>query len=213
MKLEYYGHSFWRIVTDSISIVIDPFDNIGYPIPQHLKADYVFVSHEHHDHNNVSIIKGNPRIIRDSGLYELPDMKAEFISVFHDNENGVRRGKNNIIMLILDGLKIIHCGDLGHLPSSNVLTKIDNPDLLLVPVGEVYTIALKEIWQMIKSIKPRLIFPMHFKTTALGFQLGELAAFTQSSVNVFNHGKNTIEITQELLSSEKTVILNWANKE
>lgn len=213
MKLEYYGHSFWRIVTDTISIVIDPFDDIGYPIPQNLIADYIFISHEHHDHNNVSIIKGNPQIIRTSGLHELKDFRAELISVFHDNEQGLRRGKNHIIKLELNGVVLVHCGDLGHLPSVEVLKKIDNPDLLLVPVGEVYTLAIKDARELITAIKPRLIFPMHYKTTALSFQLGGLESFTQNSPDVVYHDTNSIEITPELLSEGKTIVMDWANKE
>lgn len=51
--------SWWNL-----SVVIDPYNNkIGYEVPD-LAADLVLVAHEHSDHNNVSAMKGEPRIVR-----------------------------------------------------------------------------------------------------------------------------------------------------
>jgi len=76
MKVQYFGHSFWKVFTDSCSVVFDPFENIGYPMPKGLTADYVIISHEHHDHNNPSLIGGHPQILRKAGLYSGAGMKA-----------------------------------------------------------------------------------------------------------------------------------------
>jgi L-ascorbate metabolism protein UlaG (beta-lactamase superfamily) len=213
MKLQYFGHSFWGIFTPETRIVIDPFDNIGYPMPKDLYADYVIISHEHHDHNNVSLVKGNPQIIRTSGLHEIRGGKVELIQVFHDEESGAKRGKNHIIKLSIGGLTLVHCGDLGHLPGQDDLGKIANPDMLLVPVGEVYTLSLEEVWKLINSIKPILIFPMHYLTKSLSFRLGELEEFTRKTVNLVRHDSNVIEISPELLSAEKTIVMNWKGED
>jgi L-ascorbate metabolism protein UlaG (beta-lactamase superfamily) len=213
MKLQYFGHSFWCIYTSEVSIVIDPFDNIGYPMPENLSADYVIVSHEHHDHNNVSLIKGAPHVIRTSGLHQFKGGSAELISVYHDAEMGAKRGNNNIIRLNIDGYTLVHCGDLGHLPSQNVLQKINEPDMLLIPVGEVYTLSLQQVTAMIKAIRPRLIFPMHYQTQPLSFKLGTLEEFTSDANDVVRNNSNIIEITPELLSAEKTIIMDWKSED
>lgn len=213
MKLQYFGHSFWCIYTSGVSIVIDPFDNIGYPMPDNLSADYVIVSHEHHDHNNVSLIKGAPHVIRISGLHQLKDGTAELIPVYHDAEMGAKRGSNNIIRLDIDGYTLVHCGDLGHLPSQDVLQKINEPDMLLIPVGEVYTLSIQQVNAMIKAIKPRLIFPMHYQTQPLSFKLGKLEGFTTHATDVVRNNSNIIEITPELLSAEKTIIMDWKSED
>lgn len=212
-KLEYFGHSMWRIVASGFSIVIDPFDNIGYPMPENLTAQYVIISHEHHDHNNIALVKGNPEVIRTSGLHQNKDFTAELISVFHDNISGTQRGKNNLIKLQIDGLTLVHCGDLGHLPSEEIRLKVDKPDLLLIPVGEVYTLALTEAWKFIKAIQPKLILPMHYSTENLGFKLGKLDNFIRNSEHVIYHDSNTLELTPAVLSQPGTIILNWAKKE
>jgi len=213
MKLEYFGHSMWKIIANGFSVVLDPFDNIGYPMPSNLLAEYVIISHEHHDHNNVALVKGNPQVIRNSGLHRLPDFSVELIPVFHDNEAGAKRGKNHLIKLEIEDLTLIHCGDLGHLPSSDILEKIDKPDVLMIPVGEIYTLEMNDAWKFIKSIQPKLILPMHYNTDKLSFKLGRLEAFTQYSENVNYHDSNVLEISPELLSQQSTVIVNWVAKE
>lgn len=210
MKLEYFGHSFWGITTEEYKVVIDPFDNIGYPMPQNLEADYIFISHEHHDHNNVSIVKGNPQIIRTPGLYKLPGIVAELLSAFHDDVRGAKRGKNNIIKLEIDNITFVHCGDLGHVPEQDILTKLYKPDILFIPVGEVYTLSLSDVRILIDKLQPKLIFPMHYKTSFLSFNLGSLEAFLRDKSKVVYIKENTLEITKDLFDDSKTIVLNQA---
>ncbi|MFO7659489.1 MAG: MBL fold metallo-hydrolase [Candidatus Cloacimonadaceae bacterium] len=213
MQLEYYGHSMWRIAASGFSVVLDPFDNIGYPMPQNLAAEYVIISHEHHDHNNVDLVKGNPEVIRTSGLHQNKDFRAELIPVFHDYSAGAKRGKNHLIRLEIENLTLLHCGDLGHLPSQEVLAKIDQPDILMIPVGEVYTLDLSDAWTLIKTIKPKLILPMHYKTEKLTFGLGSLESFTRQAEQVELHDSNKLDITPDLLTGGRIIVVNWAAKE
>lgn len=209
MTLEYFGHSFWKISTKDVSIVIDPFDNIGYPMPKNLTADYVVISHEHHDHNNISLVQGIPTAIRTSGAHEFKHFIAELISVFHDETGGAKRGKNNIIKLTLENMVLVHCGDLGHLPSAEVLAKIQSPDVLLVPVGEVYTLALKEVWQFIQQINPQIIIPMHYQTPKLSFHLGSLQNFLKDAREVVYQRSNKIEINPQTLQQSRIIVVDW----
>lgn len=213
MQLEYFGHSMWKIAASGFSVVLDPFDEIGYPMPPNLIADYVIISHEHHDHNNVSLVKGNPEVIRTSGLHQTKDFRVEMIPVFHDYNAGAKRGRNHLIKLEIENLTLVHCGDLGHIPSQEVLAKIDRPDLLMIPVGEIYTLDLSDAWSLIRTVKPKIILPMHYKTDKLKFGLGSLDAFTKPAQQVVHHDSNKLEITPGLLAKEQIIIVNWAAKE
>ena len=213
MKVQYFGHSFWKVFTDSCSVVFDPFDNIGYPMPKGLSADYVIISHEHHDHNNPSLIGGHPQILRKAGLYSGAGMKAELISVFHDDSRGSQRGSNLISKVEMDNLTVVHCGDLGHIPSSEVTAKIMKPDLLFIPAGEIFTLPLEEVWSVIDTLQPRLLFPMHYGTEVVNFKLGSLDKFLKRATNIVRYDTNILEVTPELLAEPKTVIMNWRSKD
>ena len=57
MKIKWYGHSCF-LLTDSngSTVLTDPCDpSYGYEIPP-MHADIVTISHEHNDHNNISIL-------------------------------------------------------------------------------------------------------------------------------------------------------------
>lgn len=64
ISIRYFGQSFFVVTSaDGLRIVIDPFSNIGYAMPT-VEADVVLVTHEHGDHNNVGLTRGNPRVFR-----------------------------------------------------------------------------------------------------------------------------------------------------
>ncbi len=173
MDLRYYGHSFFSLTSGGKTIAIDPFnDDIGYPKPA-LAPDAVVISHEHFDHNNVAMLQGSPKVIRglaDEGKTWAPlDARVDGVHitgvpVYHDNEEGKARGKNTIMIFEVEGLRVVHLGDLGHLLSDEQARAIGTPDVLMIPVGGYYTIGPAEADTVIARLKPRVIIPMHFKT-------------------------------------------------
>src|SRR5205823_15019842 len=91
------------------------------------------------------------------------------IGVFHDNAEGLRYGKNSIFILEVDGWKIVHLGDLGHLLNPAQLKRIGPVDVLMVPVGGIYTLNGSEAKQVVAQIQPKeYVFPMHYGTRVYG---------------------------------------------
>lgn len=94
-KLLYQGHGSLRIVTaESKVIYIDPFAGEGYQLP----ADLILVSHDHHDHTAVQLIKNRSadcRIITNSdalvnGEYKTFDLgfaKVEAVQAGNKNHD------------------------------------------------------------------------------------------------------------------------------
>lgn len=78
---------------------------------------------------------------------------------------GLERGKNTVFVFEMDGLRIVHLGDLGHLLTDEQLKEIGTVDVLMIPVGGVYTINGTEARQVVAQLKPRrYILPMHYGT-------------------------------------------------
>ena len=46
-------------------------------------------------------------------------------------------GKNGVWIIDVDGLRIVHLGDLGHLLDKAQLKKLGDVDILMIPVGGV----------------------------------------------------------------------------
>ena len=50
-------------------------------------------------------------------------------------------------------------------------------DILLIPVGGIYTISAKDAPDIIAQIEPKIVIPMHYKLAGLKFDLGDLSKF------------------------------------
>jgi L-ascorbate metabolism protein UlaG (beta-lactamase superfamily) len=211
IKLKWFGHSFWQITADNITIAIDPFTDIGYNMDIDITADVLLSSHDHFDHNNINLIKGSPLVIRNQGKYLHAGETYELIKVWHDKQEGKQRGENLLIKFTAGGKSFLHCGDLGHIPSPDIIQKIKNIDVLMIPVGGVFTIDAAEATELIKLIEPKVIFPMHYLTPALNFELDSLADFLADYSQIIERDDNEIELSDDLFTATQTpiVVLNY----
>ncbi len=172
---------------NSANIVIDPFSDIGLRMPN-FEADILLVTHQHQDHNNVGAVKGNPFIIEGPGEYEIKEVFIKGIHSFHDDKEGKERGLNTIYTVEAEGMKFCHLGDLGQKQlTDEQLEKIGAVDILMIPVGGIYTIDAGESQKIIGQIEPKVVIPMHYSLPKLKFKLDGLEKFLKAM------GKNSIE--------------------
>ena len=93
------------------------------------------------------------------------DVKIRIVGVYHDDTEGLQRGKNAIFIIEVDGWKIAHLGDLGHLLTPSQLKRIGPVDVIMIPVGGIYTLNGSEAKKVVEQLKPKeYIFPMHYGT-------------------------------------------------
>lgn len=202
MEIIHIAHSAFRIKSKNAAIITDPFtkDASGTAFPKKFSAEIVTVSHDHDDHNNVSAVEGDPFTVRGSGEYEIKGIGIVGISLYHDPEKGQKRGKNTAYRFDVDGVHIVHLGDLGHVLSSDQADSLDGVDVLMVPVGGIYTIGPKEAAQVVKEISPSYVIPMHYLMP--GFDSGVFAELRP--VTEFLEAMGTSAITPvEKLSVDK----------
>src|SRR5262249_50378479 len=153
IKIAWFGQSMFEIVTSKgVRIVLDPHNLEEYRIKP-MKADLVLMSHLHTDHTATSIIEN----IKDARQYnalkkagprglglewnvvdeKFKDIHIQSLGTYHDSMSGLKNGKNGVWIVDVDGLRIVHLGDLGHMLNKTQLKKIGTVDVLMVPVGGV----------------------------------------------------------------------------
>lgn len=177
MIITWYGHSCFKINTKDVTIITDPFSKeIGIK-PYFGAADIVTVSHEHYDHNNIASLKGNPFVASNPGEYEVKNVFIRGIASYHDKKQGAERGLNTIFVIDAEDLRVCHLGDLGEILSDKVVEQLGQVDILMIPVGGVYTIDAKEADELIEKIEPAIVIPMHYKTPSLAIKLDGLDKF------------------------------------
>ncbi len=167
MEITWLGHSCFRLKGKDVTVLTDPYvKDIGYSLgrPQ---ADIVTVSHDHHDHNHVPGVGGDPKVVKGPGEYEIKNVFIKGISTFHDAEGGKARGRNTVFTITLDDVVVCHLGDLGHPLTQAQAEEIDTVDVLLVPVGGFYTINATQAAEVVSLLEPKIVIPMHYQTEAL----------------------------------------------
>ncbi len=174
MEITYLGHSSFKIRGKNSTVITDPFDpkmvGLKYPVVQ---ADIVTVSHSHPDHNFLSGVNSEAFVVNGPGEYEIKGTNILGLASWHDNKQGQERGKNTIYEIRLDGLSLVHLGDLGEKLSAETEEALDGVDILFVPVGGFYTLALPEVQEVINQLEPKIIIPMHYQVSGLNPDLKE----------------------------------------
>ncbi|MBI2334874.1 MBL fold metallo-hydrolase, partial [Candidatus Daviesbacteria bacterium] len=176
MDIYWYGQACFKLKGKFATVIIDPFDPdfTGLKLPKDLSADVFLSTHDHQDHNHV----GEGMVFKQSGEYEVKGVVITGISSFHDNSEGSERGRNIIFHLLMDNLNIVHLGDLGQARlTEQQLAQIGETDILLVPVGGVYTVDAKQASEIVAQLEPKIIIPMHYKIEGLKFELDGVDKF------------------------------------
>jgi len=215
MKLKWNGHACFTVTSDSgVIIIIDPYEPGGFagalryaPVPD--KADLVLITHEHSDHNFVKGLKGSPKLVRESG--ELRGIKIKALPAFHDDRQGAERGKNLLFSFLVDGIRVAHLGDLGHMLDQQQVDQLEHPDVLLIPVGGTFTIDADHAFRLTNMIKPKIAVPMHFKTEKVDFPIKPAEKFSELFTKVKKLEQSEVEISKSGLPQTTEVwVLKYA---
>lgn len=192
---------------------MDPFfeDSVGYPLPE-IRADMVMISHDHTDHNNADAGGREAEVISGPGEYSIHGLQIRGIRSYHDQNRGRLRGENTIFCFRLEGFRICHLGDLGHTLSRDQIQAIGPVDLLFLPVGGVYTIDARSAEMVMRQLHPAVAVPMHYKTRALGFELGSVDDFLKGKENVSRQEQLQLK-AEDLAGQGRVVVLSCAAAE
>ncbi len=211
MKIKWLGHASFLITSDAgVKLITDPYEPImgmNYkPIDE--SADIVTVSHGHGDHNNVAAVRGNPKVIDKSTPVEVKGIKISGIDTFHDASSGSERGSNVIYDIDLDGIRVCHLGDLGHMLDDRQSAAIGKVDVLLAPVGGNFTIDAGTVDAVVKKLKPAVVIPMHFcNDRCPDFPVAGVDSFTEGKTNVTVMDRSEVEYKAGKLPEDTGIVV------
>jgi L-ascorbate metabolism protein UlaG (beta-lactamase superfamily) len=226
LTIRWHGQSFFEIVTSQgTRVVTDPhaIEQFGR---QSVKADLVLISHLHTDHTRLEVVEGKPKVlvgVKDEkgdfkkftwNLFDekVKDVRVYSVGTYHDDVQGMRRGLNTVMVIEADGYRIVHLGDLAHKLSDNQLRRIGPVDVLMIPVGGVYTLNGSEAKEVVEQIKPRYcILPMHYGIKGQYEDLLTADEFLEDQANV--RKDRPIELTLDVgarpPAKPEIVLLRW----
>lgn len=222
----------------NLRIVIDPYNaTIGYEDP-HVSGDLVLFTHAIVDQSNQELVSGQPTIahaLNGDGsvrllhhvLDRLPNEPAPAwkdarlhaphsphavvvtsIPSWRDDTGGEQRGASAMLLIEVDGVRIVHCGGLGQRAITNVqLSKLGRVDVLLIPVGGKVTLDGREAAHIVQQLRPRFVVPIHYRTPALKIELEPVEPFVDMltpDYQVVRPVGNTLAVSQVDSSREES---------
>lgn len=220
VKITFYAHASFRLEADGLVVVTDPYtpgpQGAGFdPIGE--GADLVVMSSAtDRFHADPSHVTGRPVVVnaltlpaegvRVDGLWirPFPVGESETFDLGRDPE------ANAMYLLEMDGLRVLHMGDIGNPVGEEHLAALRGQvDVLLAPVGAGPTIALQDLDRAIGAIGPRIVIPMHYYSERGVLNIGSVEAFVQRwrEGRIVRVAGPTVEIDPERLPAERTVIV------
>lgn len=192
MKIKFYAHASFRLEGDGLSVVTDPytparagFDPIAEP------ADIVIMSSATDEfHCDASHVTGNPAVVN---ALEVPPEGGEvkglkirsfpaMESMTYDFQKYFQRDPdaNALYLFQLDGVRVLHMGDIGNPVAPEHLDALEGEvDLLLALTGEHATIALDDLDVVIDRLKPKVVIPMHYYSAKGVLDIEPVETFTK----------------------------------
>jgi L-ascorbate metabolism protein UlaG (beta-lactamase superfamily) len=186
VHIQWLGHAAFLVVSpQGTRILIDPFPpSLGYSAVR-VPATAVLLSNRNFDHKYVAMAEGTPRVIPGLTLEgkctevrtQVGDVTIRGVCTWQDAEQGAQRGANSMWLITVGGLRILHAGSLGHLLEAETVRALGPVDVLLVPVGGIYTLDGDQAARLVEQLKPHIAVPMHYKTPAMRLQLEKADKF------------------------------------
>jgi len=189
-------------------MVFDPFQKTIGLTPPAGEAQIVLISHDHSDHNNTKSLKGTPFIIDSPGEYEYQGIRVRGIRSFHDSEKGKKEGLNTIYSAVLEGINVVHLGDLGQNElTDRQIDALGEVDILLIPVGQISTLGAKEAATVINQIEPKIVIPMHYWVKGLKVKIDNADAFLKEIGQKEAKPQEKLVIKQKDLPQERIEVV------
>lgn len=208
MDVTWFGHScFYLVGSDGRSLVIDPYDSAtGYGIPP-VSPDVLLISHNHHDHNNVRAIGGDPVVVKGHGTHRAAGIEFRGVLTYHDDKGGRLRGTNTVFCFTMDGISVAHLGDLGHILTRQQVSEIGPVDLIFIPVGGIFTIDAASAVTVAEQLRAKVVVPMHYLTDSLSFELDPVDRFLKG--RVVEGPVDRLHLEQKGLEPARTVVMRY----
>jgi len=193
VKITWLGHAAFLLDAEK-KVLIDPFisGNPTAPCsPEELDPDIIAVTHGHRDHLGDAIEIGKRTGCRIISIHEVANyIKSKGVFAEGMNKGGTINVEGITLTMTealhsssieasgfkfdggcpagfvigIGGHSIYHAGDTGVFGDMRLIGELYEPELAFLPIGDRFTMGIKEAIKAVELIRPKLVVPMHYNT-------------------------------------------------
>ncbi len=176
MEITWLGETCVRLRGREGTVVADAYRAVAGPTGRGLTGDIATYSHAEHPAPWSPEAEGSPLfgasalgiapptslepafLIDAPGEYEVHEVLVTGVRTYRDDARGSERGVNTAFVYELDGLDVIHLGDIGHVLTEQMLGEVGSVQVALVPVGGA--LSTSRAVELVTGLGPGLVVPM-----------------------------------------------------
>lgn len=177
MQITWHGQYTVKIASKEITLVLDPYAPTVGLSSFRSKADIVALTNPSDlSMSHTDAIQGNPVVINTPGEFSVKGFTLHAMGWQADegSERSVHRW-------VIEDMTILYLGALQRELTSEELQELQraNADILLLPIGGGSGLNTKQALNMVTTIEPRIVLPIHYKLPKLKESLDDVEQFAK----------------------------------
>ncbi|MDP3004475.1 MAG: MBL fold metallo-hydrolase [Candidatus Azambacteria bacterium] len=198
MTISWYGEACFLLESGGVRILIEPPQKESGINSPRLKSDVLIYSKSRNSEELLlNGLETGTFVIDSPGEYEIKGI----------NVLGIADGENTLYNIEIDGIKIAHLGFLGKDLDNGKMALINEPDIVLVPVGNGAILDAEKAMKLINKIEPSVAIPMLYDIKGLKIKRAPLSVFLkESEAKESSQPKLTIK-KKDLVEEETKIVI------
>lgn len=200
MEISWIGRTCFRLRGREGAVLTDPVSAATGHALGRTSAEIVTLSRrDDPDLSHVAGVRGEPKVFDAPGEYEVRGILLTGIPL--PRADGSR---TMAFLCEIDGVTVAHLGLPDAPPAAEALDRIEGVDVLLLPVGGGESLPASEAAELMRTIDPHVVIPMHYRTERERAEL-ELPDRFLSEAGASPEPSSRLNVTRANVPAELTV--------
>jgi L-ascorbate metabolism protein UlaG (beta-lactamase superfamily) len=167
LKIKWYAHAAFGMESGGVRMIADPYtpEKSGFKNIEDPADIVVRCAHDDSAHGNADMIQGDPEVVTATWILDggvtVQGIEISAIPTKESMRHKLEPRDNAMYRFTMDGVRILHFGDVGNRITDEQLDQMSDVDVAIVPTGGPPTIELEDLCDALDVIKPKITIPMH----------------------------------------------------